>query len=878
VSNPYYIATGTPGTGSQGASAPIRAEYSSIETGFDKLPNYQTATPGAVVIVNGTNTALIPSNDIIFPPGGGAELTGPVVINNPNDFANILLIKNSASAIRFGVDGGIASIEGVDPTGVGSFQRLEIGGSIVQLWTNTPTGNSYITMDNGIHISPPLEVGSGGTGTTSIAGIQTSLGLGTAAYQNIGTSGYNVPLMGNNNTWAWQHFSNGGFDVGDGNYYFQITNGHPTINFDANDYFLYDRNANYFEFFSAGTARFRITEVGDCIAGRDVWFGNDGSFAAIGGYGQYPQIKFDSGDEFYYDRVNNGYGFQIAAINIVTFDDINGLFYSPGGNTRFQVQSGGALYINPALNGGFYITQDTDNAYINFDSSGGQFDFPNYYRPSNLFNFQVNGQQKFSVDGVGNGVFAGNVQANGGTFVNFDSNCYWGTNANDSFITFTAAGDYIHCDRVNHVIAVGINNSQMIWIDAGGIHSATWGTFNNGVGFSASGTFQASGDNNYSIVQMDTNDLYYYDRVNNMHAWRIGGTDYMTLQTSGLNLATWINFPNNMGVYFGNSFGIRLNGTQPYFELEPSNAAYLAQDQTNHVFRIGEGGSDIVQVRSNGIQMFGTERINCADETLALHISGVSKGIRMLTHGNGSSIEGVDSTGVGSFQPLTFAGSMLIFAGNSSQETGRVGASTYGYTKLTNDGNYYHVDWGTHEIAGNTVNGWALYISNNQVTSPYGAEILYLGSAPNNTGNNFLTCGDNAVSRLSILSNGGIANYAGNNINWSDAGMKTEIAPYDGAILDALEAGFQKIDWGRFKYLDQTHKDWNHGFTAQGVQAAFASVAPELVDNFDMMLDTKDGVMPGGEIRKGVYQTDLMNISMALLARALKRIKLLEDN
>lgn len=51
-------------------------------------------------------------------------------------------------------------------------------------------------------VTGTLGIGNGGTGGTTQATARTGLGLGTAATQNTGTSGANVPLMSTANTWS----------------------------------------------------------------------------------------------------------------------------------------------------------------------------------------------------------------------------------------------------------------------------------------------------------------------------------------------------------------------------------------------------------------------------------------------------------------------------------------------------------------------------------------------------------------------------------------------------------------------------------------------------------------------------------------------------
>ncbi len=55
MTNPYYSATGEPGTGAFAASAPMRSEFQDIEDGFDLLPSL---TANTAVVVNSAGTAL----------------------------------------------------------------------------------------------------------------------------------------------------------------------------------------------------------------------------------------------------------------------------------------------------------------------------------------------------------------------------------------------------------------------------------------------------------------------------------------------------------------------------------------------------------------------------------------------------------------------------------------------------------------------------------------------------------------------------------------------------------------------------------------------------------------------------------------------------
>lgn len=214
----------------------------------------------------------------------------------------------------------------------------------------------------------------------------------------------------------------------------------------------------------------------------------------------------------------------------------------------------------------------------------------------------------------------------------------------------------------------------------------------------------------------------------------------------------------------------------------------------------------------------------------------------------------------------TFSGATTVFNGNLRVANG--------YFKCSDTGSYPNLANPTHEFVTSGTSFWEAAIFESQhASSPYGVQISFTGSSPNNAANYFLIGLGLSTTFFKLLSNGGLANFSANNVNLSDAMLKTDITPYADADLDALEESFKSVDWGTFKYKDQTHADPNHGYTAQGVEAAFAGVAPELVDETDLGPAAEDGTP---QKHKCVYATDLTNIAHALLARALKRIEELE--
>jgi hypothetical protein len=141
----------------------------------------------------------------------------------------------------------------------------------------------------------------------------------------------------------------------------------------------------------------------------------------------------------------------------------------------------------------------------------------------------------------------------------------------------------------------------------------------------------------------------------------------------------------------------------------------------------------------------------------------------------------------------------------------------------------------------------------NSNASPLGWQILYSGAAPNNTVSQYLTAQDTGGERFTVRSNGGIANYSGNNVNLSDRREKTNFAPAK-SYLDTICS----IPVQTFNYADQNMEQdpgLTLGVVAQDVQA----VAPELV------MESNWGTEDNPKMRLSIYQTDLQYALMKAL-------------
>jgi hypothetical protein len=134
----------------------------------------------------------------------------------------------------------------------------------------------------------------------------------------------------------------------------------------------------------------------------------------------------------------------------------------------------------------------------------------------------------------------------------------------------------------------------------------------------------------------------------------------------------------------------------------------------------------------------------------------------------------------------------------------------------------------------------------NSNASPQGVTVGFTGAAPNGTGNPFITCGDTATDRFIARSNGGLANYSGNDVNLSDRREKTNFVPAK-SYLETICA----IPVQTFNYIDQNHEE-DPGLTLGVVAQDVQEVAPELVMESNW---AKEGEEP--KMRLSIYQTDL---------------------
>ena len=147
------------------------------------------------------------------------------------------------------------------------------------------------------------------------------------------------------------------------------------------------------------------------------------------------------------------------------------------------------------------------------------------------------------------------------------------------------------------------------------------------------------------------------------------------------------------------------------------------------------------------------------------------------------------------------------------------------------------------------------------VANCYGIIIYYEAASPNGAGNEFLSCQDSVGPRLSVRSNGGIANYSANNANLSDRNAKKDITPAAGTWNCIKE--WEIVN---YRYKEQPDDaDLNLGVIAQQV----AESCPEVITVFEEAKDDQPEKL-------GIKEQQMYWMAIKALQEAQVRIEQLE--
>jgi hypothetical protein len=300
--------------------------------------------------------------------------------------------------------------------------------------------------------------------------------------------------------------------------------------------------------------------------------------------------------------------------------------------------------------------------------------------------------------------------------------------------------------------------------------------------------------------------------------------------------------------FFGYNFrSTATSGTYKYDATDVASAINFGGGISFNLAASGTAGNNITWTTAMTLDASGNL---CIGSTSVTNVSGYKTislqgstqgGIFESTTGSYSTKTRLYSTDSGGFVGTT----SNHFLGFLTNDTERARITSGGFFKASNSGSYIGSASSYHELVSNVAD-WTLY-SRNSNASPTGVMINHTTDS-NGTGNTFLYCSATASEtlRMSVRSNGGIANYSANNVNLSDRREKTNFAPAK-SYLDVICA----IPVQTFNYIDQnmeTDGGLTLGVVAQDVQA----VAPELVMESNWANRDAEPKM-----RLSIYQTDL---------------------
>jgi len=200
-----------------------------------------------------------------------------------------------------------------------------------------------------------------------------------------------------------------------------------------------------------------------------------------------------------------------------------------------------------------------------------------------------------------------------------------------------------------------------------------------------------------------------------------------------------------------------------------------------------------------------------------------------------------------------------------------------GVFKATRDGSYNSATGTDHELNNNVTSAWGLRIRHTASSDPRGILLQYTGAAPNNTTAEFIQAQDSSALRMTLRSNGGIANFQSNDANLCDEREKKNIE-----ALDSTWGCLKNWELKKFHYNeDADTDDKRYGVIAQQV----AEHCPEVITDWvkqkaeDAVLD-EDGnvVTPAVEeiVRMGVKEQQMYWMAIKALQEAQTRIETLE--
>jgi hypothetical protein len=815
MANPYYDHTTFPSPNSAGSSAAMRTELDLIEQGFDKLPTL-SGNANKLVAVNASETALEPvANDVTLP--GGLTVNGNVTLGDSG--SDLLTI--AASAVT---------------------------------WSNDPTHSGNHTFSGGVTLSggnPTLSAGTANgvaylngskvlTSGSALTFDGTNLGIGTAspisgAYLDVVSSGTAYPRVRSTTaTAAATYYQNSASGTTNTDGLFVGIDG------SLNGY-LYNYENAPLVFGSNGSEQMRLTSTGLGIGTSSPGYKLDvNGTAAISG-----AVTLSAGTA-------NGVAYLdgskvLTSGSALTFDGTNlgvlaGSVTSPAakihavGNVRASTGTG-TVYTQLANDGVYstgtdlYLFAPTGYSQIfyannaegmrltstglgigtsspaakfeTFDSAVSAAFAPNNPATWRVAQFRNNGTA--NANNAAGIAFVGRTDVQPAGIVGVQSTTGGGV-AGLAFLT-VSSNTTAESMRLDSSGNLGLGVTPSAWtlgkaFEIGVLGTAVWNV------------------NNDNVVY--TQNAYYQG------GWKYARSAVASCFDQNLGAHRWFTAPSGTAgnaISFTQAMTLDASGNWMVGVTTAIGRATVVGGSSQLAFHDGNGSNT-----NYGLLNYGG---SSGELTLNANSSGGNTLIRFLTSNGGSNTERAR---------ITSGGDLLV---GTTTAPAIAGVST------------------NHALVSGTGGRWLTGFQNTTTGTPWGIAIEYSAATPNDTSSNFLYCYDSAPAlRMSVRSNGGIANYQSNNVDLSDIRTKTNISPI-GSYWNKI-AGLEIVT---YKYKDQTHNDLNIGVIAQQVE----QIAPEFVD-LDGFGETPEDGVP----LKMIYNKDLTFAAIKALQEAMVRIEQLE--